>query len=557
MVCPSSFSTHDATKNVRSETVRTHLMRHLMIALGVSICSVAALDAAAENPNQDSRSSYQAPAQWNNFRRPNTPIPSAKASTEAMPFGATVRPVANYNQLENLPAPSAVPAMPPAPRPVAPAPEPAVQAPVASPAPVSGDPVASSETYQSPYQAATSAPWEGSECGSCNSCNTCQTCAPGPAPIRRWFGGANLLFWDIADSNDNALVTYDNGVTVLQNSDIDPSNSVGFDVHVGRYIACGQYAIGVGYMLWDPECVCRQVPDGGAGLRYINPALNTVSINRGGGATTVYDDYDTNATGIQVIRDMRIQSLEVNLSCFGLMGARRLGSCNPSPICGSGCGLFCGKGGCCGNNCDGGCCQRRLCGGAAGPLARACGGRLRIQNSHGFRWFQLEDELEIAGNVDGTSGYGPSDLYYKSLTENNLFGYQFGSRLTYCLGCRTMLNLGGKIGIYGNDSNFCHSITTTSVVAYTNSQGAGAGDVWIDESDVSLAGLGELDLGLGYRLSSCWTIHGGYRLLAACGVATAVGSMPTEYTTVASAGAVRADDCLMLHGAYIGFDYNW
>ncbi len=176
---------------------------------------------------------------------------------------------------------------------------------------------------------------------------------------------------------------------------------------------------------------------------------------------------------------------------------------------------------------------------------------------HGFRWFQLQDELEVVGDVDGTAGYGASDLYYMSDVENNLYGYQFGARLSYCLGCRMMVNVGGKVGIYGNDASYSHRITTDTVMAYTNSQGAGAGDVCTDYSDVSLAGLGELDLGLGYRLSSCWTITGGYRFLAVSGVATAFGQMPAQYTTAATAGAVRADDSLIMHGAYLGLDYNW
>jgi hypothetical protein len=100
-------------------------------------------------------------------------------------------------------------------------------------------------------------------------------------------------------------------------------------------------------------------------------------------------------------------------------------------------------------------------------------------------------------------------------------------------------------------------VTTDTVLAYTNTQGAGAGDVCTEDSDVSVAGLGELDFGIGYRLNNRWTVTGGYRLLTACGVVTAIGQMPTEYVTRASAGAIRADDCLFLHGAYVGMNCNW
>lgn len=521
--------------------MKTQMMRHFAVAIGFGVGAVSAIDGIAAE-------------RWNSFQRPVVPIQSAVEPPVRMPFGATVQSVAMQNDVEALPAPSgdllpsdqplvvpgqSAPQMhayqPPTHH--APAHQPAdhTESPMVSHAPASGDcQTCGPAQHQSPYAAATSAPWQGGACG---------TCAPAarPKPISPWFGGANLLFWDVAGGNDNALITYDNGVVVARDSTLDPSSDVGFDVHMGRYFGCGQYGLDFGYMLWDPGAYSRIFTDGGAGLRLIDPALTTVSMDRGAGATTIYDEYDTNATAIRVTRDMRIQGFEANLVGFGLMGARRLGSCSPAPLCGSPLG-HCGSG---------------YYGGATGPLARACGGRLRVQTLHGFRWFQLEDELEIAANVDGVGGYQPADLYYLSETENNLFGYQFGSQLSYCLGSRTLINLGGKFGIYGNDARFLHRITTDTAMGYTNSQGAGAGDICTESSDVSLAGLGELDLGLGYRLSNRWTINGGYRVLAACGVATAVGQMPTEYTSAATAGAVRADDCLILHGAYVGFDYNW
>ncbi|MCA9136077.1 MAG: BBP7 family outer membrane beta-barrel protein [Planctomycetales bacterium] len=520
--------------------MRTHLMRHFAVAVGFTVGTVTAANGFAAE-------------RWNNFQRPAAPIRSTVGKTGKMPFGATVQSVAMQNGIEDLPAPQGelLPPQQPQPdhaatasrMPAYPAPvhqpAPSMSSPIVADAPMSGDcQSCGPQGYQSPYAAAVAAPCQDGTCG-----GTC-TAAPSPKPISPYFGGAGLLFWSAAGGNDSTLVTYDNGVVVSRNSDLDPGNAVGFDIHAGRYFGCGQYGLDLGYMFWNPGTYSRVFTDGGAGLRLINPATTTVSINRGGGATTIYDEFDTNATAIRVTRDMRIQGFEANLIGFGLMGARRLGSCSPAPIFGGSHNVLGGHG-------------SGYYGGAIGPLARASSGRLRVQTLHGFRWFQLEDELEIAANVDGVGGYQPADLYYMSETENNLFGYQFGSMLSYCLGSRAMVNVGGKIGVYGNDAKFMHRITTDTAMGYTNSQGAGAGDICTESSDVSLAGLGELDMGLGYRLSNRWTVNGGYRVLAACGVATAVGQMPTEYSTAASAGAVRADDCLILHGAYLGLDYNW
>lgn len=500
-------------------------MRRCAVVICFSFCNLAAHTGSAADQGYAASSTYRAPARWNNFKRPSTPIPS---TTHSARIAAVQRPV------ESLPAPGA--------EAISPIPQVrAVERSLAQPpVPVNTQPYAqpNAPTVDAMGTAAE-ASWDG------DSCETCQPAVvAGPRPIAPWFGGMSLLFWNTTCSNDIPLISNDVGGVALQNGDLDPSSTVGFDVHFGRYLACGRYGLDFGYMFWDPGTVSTIVPDAGAGLRVPIPALTTISINRGAGATTVYDEFDLNSPRIRATRDLRIQGFEVNLNCFGLSGARRLGSCSPSGLCGNPLGKLA-------------CHRRRAYGGLLGPLARACSGNVRVQTSHGLRWFQLEDDLQIAGNVDGVAGYGPDDIYYDLQTENNLFGYQFGGQLAYCLGCRTMLTIGSKMGMYGNDARFTQRIGTNSILAYTNSQGAGAGDVSTSQSKVCLAGLGELDFGLGYRLSNRWTINSGYRILAVTGVATGIGQSPTQYTTAASAGAVRANDSLVLHGAYVGMDYNW
>lgn len=539
--------------------MRTQLMRHFAVVLGFSLCSIATPDCSATAQGYAGEDTYQAPARWNNFQRPSALIRSATVNTKtAQRSDATIQRIATQQGIEALPTPDAE-SIPPIPRKKTtpgnlgrPTPAPIPASPPPGSAALAQDNTAPDNTApgntgqnitaqgNNDFYAATDASsWDGGDC------QTCQAAAVvGPKPIARWFGGASLLFWNVGGCNDTPVITNDSADVLLGNSDLDPSSAVGYDIHFGRYLSCGKYGLDFGYLFWDPDSVSHIVADNGTGLRFIAPALTTVSVNRGGGATSVYDDFDTNAVRIRATRDIRIQGFEVNLNCFGLSGARRLGSCSPSALCAN-------------PLCRSGHCGRKFYGGLTGPLARACSGCIRIQTSHGLRWFQLEDELQIAGNVDGNAGYGADDLYYDIETENNLFGYQFGGTIAYCLGCRTMLTIGGKMGVYGNDAEFTQRIGTNSILAYTNSQGSGAGDVSTRQSHVCVAGLGELDFGLGYRLSNRWTVNGGYRILAVTGVATSIGQRPGEYTTVASAGAVRADDSLFLHGAYVGIDYNW
>ncbi len=275
-----------------------------------------------------------------------------------------------------------------------------------------------------------------------------------------------------------------------------------------------------------------------------SPAYNNI-INANT-TNSVYDDISTSAAAVRVTRDLSFQGIEANLFSFGLMGGQRASylNCNSGSLLG---GRF-GRGlGLC-NSCKG-------YGGATGPLVRACNGKVRVMTSHGFRWFQVQDDLEFAYNVDGNPGYATDDLYENVEVENNLYGYQFGGRLTYCLNHCLNLNIGGKFGIYGNHAEMRHRVGTLTDTAYRT--GVPTDLIETESSDTVLATLGELDLGLGYRISCAWSIRGGYRLMGLTGVATAVDSLPNNYYSVASSGQVHADDSYILHGGYVGLEYNW
>lgn len=335
---------------------------------------------------------------------------------------------------------------------------------------------------------------------------------------------------------------------LLSTNDIAPDYTTGYSVSAGRYLDCGRYGLGFSYLNFDPsaeESIARTaVP----GAHYAAmPHWNNISIDHDGDTTadTVYDIFD-NSAAQRARRDVSIQGAEVNLFSFGLMGARRI-----APACGT--GLGCGPlskvaralhlpGG-------------RGYSGALGPIERPTGGTVQVMTSHGFRWFQFEDEFELA-STDAYDGYtGPSDLFYDSNVTNDLYGYQFGGRLLYCLGPRLSANFGGKAGIYGNDVYVEQRIGTSSTLAYVN--GDPTQTIATSDRDVVLAGLGEVDLGLAYRLNSAWTISGGYRMLYATGVATSIGSIANEYYSVSGSASAYADDSLLLHGAYFGTAFNW
>jgi hypothetical protein len=347
-----------------------------------------------------------------------------------------------------------------------------------------------------------------------------------------------LLFFDLEENSAREIAT---GLNNFNSSAVDPDSTVGFDISAGRYLDCGRYGLGITYFLWNPSTVSETRLGGAGTIIAAMPAYSFISVDPDGAgalpAGVVYDVIDgsdpnyAGAAGVRATRDVRFQGIEANLFSFGLMRARRASYANN---CGSGCYGF---------------------GGAAGPLVRACNGRVRVMTSHGFRWMQIKDDLELAYNIDGTAGYQATDIYENVDVENNLYGYQFGGRLTYCLSSRLSMNIGGKFGIFANHAEKRHRLGSTTSLAYRN--GVPLDVISSTDSDTVLASLGELDLGLGYRIGSAWTVRGGYRLIGITGVATAWDSLPNSYVSVASAGAVHADDSYLLHGGYVGLEYNW
>ena len=392
-----------------------------------------------------------------------------------------------------------------------------------------------------------------------------------PLPISPWFGSSSILFLDVEDAHDRRLIyeDADQSMSRLWSRDADPESSVGYELSLGRYLGCGRFGVAVSYFHFDPDGESsRLAPASPGDYQAAMPVWNNISIDPSSGANpagaanggddTIYNYYDE-AAAYRVRRDLDFQGIEANLFSFGIVGAQRAGGCGGHGLLGmfdkvnrwlasqGGAGYGCGPASSCG--------PKNGFGGGCGPLVRPCGGRIQLVTGHGFRWFQIRDSFGFDANIDGTPGYQPTDLFHDVDTENNLFGYQFGGRLLYCLCNRINLSVAGKFGIYGNDIDVRQRLGTRAITSYYNNF---PGEfVNSEASDTVLATLGELDLGVGFRVCNAWTIRGGYRLIGASGIATATGSVSQDYASSGPNSRVYADDSLILHGGYVSTEYNW
>lgn|GEM_PF-1132051 len=402
-----------------------------------------------------------------------------------------------------------------------------------------------------------SAPWVHA---SPEPCSTPAAIVNTEVPIRNWFGGSNILFFNFESECNRRLIFQDAmpSATMLQTDAVDPSTSVGFETFLGRYFACGRYAIEAGFFYFDPDEESSSITAPVAGdYRAAMPHWDRLIMDRnndgtpddlgavGPGDDHLYGVYDA-ATAYRIRRDVDFRGLEFNFVAFAIGGAQRAGMLN----CGT---AACGPS-------FGDPCAVRGCGGLGGPMVPGCTNRVQLQFMHGLRWLSFDDDFEFGASVsDSAWGSGTDDFYYTVNAENDLIGYQLGSRINYALTCRVNLYAGAKFGLYANDVEYQARIgdyTTTALVGsyYSSFEDS---QVHVSRSDTVLATLGELDLGMGVRLSNCWVLTGGYRLMGINGVATSVGSISNDPAHLTEGHLTCIDDSILLHGGYAGLQYNW
>ncbi len=421
--------------------------------------------------------------------------------------------------------------------------------------------------------------------------------AGGVVAPKPWIFGGNALIFDRIDNDytrfsSTALPgpTFPSNTSTLSTFDARMDRTGGFELFGGRYFGCGKYALVGSYWGLFPDDQTRTELDADqtAGTPYLITDVPFTVAGPGGGnvhgiemagVDNFYDLY-TNAYAHRLIRRQDYNNVEVNLFSFGLGGAVRQGVAG----CGSGLGTGSiggwangriGRGGIghgkvlssqCGadQSCsDSGCgsCTTACNVGCAGPCAPIIGAQcspLRFTWLGGLRWFRFGDYMEYAASDTDAAFGGVDDYYYRNTVRNDLVGGQLGGRLTYCTGRRVNVYGGTKVGVFGNRVNYdTYAGSTTTAAVVTSNNSYDGQDYNFQESTTGLALLGESELGLGVRLSSCWTANAGYRVIGVSGIATAPGQIPRDFSMLNDVRRINHDDSLILHGVSFGAMYNW
>jgi len=277
---------------------------------------------------------------------------------------------------------------------------------------------------------------------------------------------------------------------------------------------CNCNAIELVYWGLFPATVCNNHVDD------MDSTLNMQDLTYNGGSANV--PYHS-AEFQQVCTQYNFNSLELNL----------VGNC--------GCGPFgCGMCGCC---CGGSC--RRV---GFGYVA-------------GFRYLNFSDYFLYQTSLNGFSmtGTDPNELNYAISTTNNLFGFQLGGGMSYCVCNRLTAFAIGKVGIYDN------SVTALQKVYGPAGTAVIANGPHINEQfDVRTTGMnnlavsGQLDFGARWMICNCLTMNFGYRVLGLSGVATTGSNIVQQnFHDVDGIASVNRCSSFLLHGAFAGLTYCW
>jgi hypothetical protein len=277
---------------------------------------------------------------------------------------------------------------------------------------------------------------------------------------------------------------------------------------------CNCNAIELVYWGLYPGMTCRNHVDD------MDSMLNMQDLTYNGGSANI--PYHS-AEFQQVCSSYNFNSLEANL----------VGNC--------GCGPFgCGMCGCC-------------CGG--------CGRRFGFGYTAGFRYINYTDYLLYSTSLNGFSmtGTDPNELNYAVATNNNMFGFQLGGGLSYCLCNRLTAFAIGKAGVYDNHVTALQKVYGPAGTATINT-----GPSINQPFDVRTTGMdnlgfsAQLDFGGRWMITNCLTLNAGYRVLGLSGVATtSTNIVQNNFHDVDGIASPNRCGSLLLHGVFAGLTYCW
>jgi len=204
-----------------------------------------------------------------------------------------------------------------------------------------------------------------------------------------------------------------------------------------------------------------------------------------------------------------------------------------------------------------------LCGGPFGcGMCGLCSGRAGSPWGFGyvagFRYMNFTDRFLFSSNANSTDLVNdPNALNYLGQFNNNLYGFQLGSGLSYCVTNRLTAYVIGKAGVYDNVVSGLQRVYGTAGNAVINNGPYTGQDFVVRTANRSTFAMsGQIDLGGRWAITNNWSANFGYRVLALAGVATADDNFQqTQFHDVDGVAFLNRSGSFLIHGAYAGATY--
>jgi len=198
-----------------------------------------------------------------------------------------------------------------------------------------------------------------------------------------------------------------------------------------------------------------------------------------------------------------------------------------------------------------------------GRQARTRGGKEAIfEYLLGFRYFKFDESLNYSAFGIRPNMFAGGDISradYTAEVENELYGAQFGGRSELSLTKRMGLLVGLKAGIFQNRFSSSQRASVTAlngqqrVAQVLNSPNQNTPfNLSGDDEDYTM--LGEIDLGLTYRITNSVRLRGGYKGIFVDDIAFAENQGNSNFNDIIANSTPSANEDLILHGGYFGLD---
>ncbi len=321
-------------------------------------------------------------------------------------------------------------------------------------------------------------------------------------PRATWYASAAGLY--LTRSEPRRLwTTYENNNNsnqLMNTQDADTDFEGGADLRLGRFLAGNRWALELGY--WSINNF-----EGSASQSHANEVSSPLQFNDlefAVGDPVV--DYFDSAADHRVYRSNELHNLELNL----IEGRSSSSGCSP----------------------------------------------WSHQMLVGVRYFKFDEDLTFdtlnSGGTWGGNG-GLDEVRLRDSIQNDLIGAQVGCIFQRQLGCKTRLVVTPKFGIYNNhiENRFDLRRGDGTVAAPSSFSGV-TGSYPVESSTDEISFLSEANIGLQYQASCCWSLFGGYRVVAITGMGLADEQIPQFIVDIPEIADIDTNGSLVLHGAYFG-----